>query len=46
MRTVLVVEDEVVIREVIKDELEEAGYAVVIGMAAIAIIFFFFFFFF
>ena len=35
MRTVLVVEDEVVIREVIKDELEEAGCY---GITAIAIL--------
>ena len=41
MPTVLVVEDEVLIREVVKDELEDAGYTVVIAEhadAAIAIL--------
>ncbi|MEA2838330.1 MAG: hypothetical protein QOD89_2880 [Bradyrhizobium sp.] len=41
MPTVLVVEDEVMIREVVKDELEDAGYTVVIAAdadAAIAIL--------
>jgi two-component system, response regulator PdtaR len=41
MPTVLVVEDEVMIREVVKDELEDAGYTVIIAEhadAAIAIL--------
>jgi CheY-like chemotaxis protein len=41
MPTVLVVEDEVLIREVIRDELEDGGYAVVMAAdadAAIAIL--------
>ena len=41
MPTVLVVEDEVMIREVVKDELEDAGYTVIVAEhadAAIAIL--------
>lgn len=41
MSTVLVVEDEVMIREVVKDELEDAGYTVILAEhadAAIAIL--------
>jgi CheY-like chemotaxis protein len=41
MPTVLVVEDEVMIREVVKDELEDAGYTVIVAAhadAAIAIL--------
>ena len=38
MPTVLVVEDEVLIREVVKDELEDAGYTVVIAEHADAAI--------
>src|ERR1700710_2070122 len=41
MTTVLVVEDDAQIREIVKDELEEAGYAVVVASdadAAVAVL--------
>jgi CheY-like chemotaxis protein len=38
MPTVLVVEDEVMIREVVKDELEDAGYTVIVAAHADAAI--------